>query len=290
MKRRSDAAARPRHEPVAPDQAVAPAGWAELAAGWERWREHLDTAYRPVRARLLAELDLGPGHALLELAAGTGSAGFDALAAVDGRARHVCTDVVPAMVEAAHRRSVELGLPDAVFAVMDAEQIALATDSVDRVLCESGYMLMPDPAAALRESRRVLRSGGRLGLSVWGPAERNPWDTLAEDLLISLGHVPEPDRDAAGPRMAHEHHTRTLLHAAGFDTVHTAEVPVRFAFSDLDEWERWSIDTNTTGPALRALSPDERTAFRAHITTAFAPYRVDRGYELPGLALCVAAS
>jgi SAM-dependent methyltransferase len=42
------------------------------------------------------------------------------------------------------------------------------------VLCQSTYMLTADPAAALAETRRVLRPGGRLALSVWGAPERNP--------------------------------------------------------------------------------------------------------------------
>ena len=51
---------------------------------------------------------------------------------------------------------------------MDAEQIELSADSVDGVLCRFGYMLLTDPAAALAQTRRVLRPGGRLALAVWG--------------------------------------------------------------------------------------------------------------------------
>ena len=53
---------------------------------------------------------------------------------------------------------------------MDAEKMDLEDDSVDGVICRWGYMLMADPAAALAETRRVLRDGGRLAFSVW--AER----------------------------------------------------------------------------------------------------------------------
>ena len=45
---------------------------------------------------------------------------------------------------------------------MDAEKMDLEDDSVDGVICRWGYMLMADPAAALAETRRVLRDGGRL--------------------------------------------------------------------------------------------------------------------------------
>ena len=54
---------------------------------------------------------------------------------------------------------------------MDAEKMDLEDDSVDGVICRWGYMLMADPAAALAETRRVLRDGGRLSLLGLGRGE-----------------------------------------------------------------------------------------------------------------------
>ena len=45
--------------------------------------------------------------------------------------------------------------------MLNAEWIDLPLASVDVVVCRWGYMLMADPAAALGETRRVLRPGGR---------------------------------------------------------------------------------------------------------------------------------
>jgi len=42
------------------------------------------------------------------------------------------------------------------------------------VLCQLGLQFFPDQSAALAEMRRVLVTGGRLGLTVYGPIERNP--------------------------------------------------------------------------------------------------------------------
>jgi ubiquinone/menaquinone biosynthesis C-methylase UbiE len=47
----------------------------------------------------------------------------------------------------------------------------LEEDSVDAVVCGWGYMLMADPAAALRETRRVLRASGRLAFAAWATPE-----------------------------------------------------------------------------------------------------------------------
>ena len=48
-------------------------------------------------------------------------------------------------------------------------------------------MLMADPAAALAQTRRVLRPGGRLALVVLGAPERNPWTSILARTLVDGG-------------------------------------------------------------------------------------------------------
>jgi SAM-dependent methyltransferase len=58
------------------------------------------------------------------------------------------------------------GLADQVqFQHSDAEQIAFADGSFDAVICECAFCTFPDKHAAAREFARVLRPGGRVGLS-----------------------------------------------------------------------------------------------------------------------------
>jgi ubiquinone/menaquinone biosynthesis C-methylase UbiE len=76
------------------------------------------------------------------------------------------SDLSPAMLDAARRRGAELGVTNVDYRIIDAERIELDDDSVDGALSRFGYMLMAGPAAALAETRRVLRPGGRLTLAV----------------------------------------------------------------------------------------------------------------------------
>ena len=91
--------------------------------------------------------------------------------------------------------------------------------------------------------------------------------------------------------MASEERTRALLDGAGFSSVRTEEVPLRFAFRALDDYEQWVTDV--AGPfamVVRGLPNDEREVLRARLEEAFVPFAGDGGYELPGAALCAVAS
>jgi ubiquinone/menaquinone biosynthesis C-methylase UbiE len=263
-----------------------------IAPGWERWRARIEDATAPVREWMINELAPRPGDTVLELAAGAGDTGYEAAVIAGERGRLISTDFSPAMVEAARRRAAELGLAHVDHRVMDAERIELDDDAVDGVLCRFGYMLMADPAAALAETRRVLRPGGRLALAVWGAPERNPWITIGFGLLVERGHMPPPDPGAPSPfAMASEAQTRALLEGAGFTAVRTQEIPVRFTFRDIDDYTTYSTDTG--GPAalvLRGLPEDERDDLKRRLGAGFAPFIEDGGYALPGVALSAVAS
>jgi ubiquinone/menaquinone biosynthesis C-methylase UbiE len=265
--------------------------WEQMASGWESWRAQLEEALTPVRSWLVRELAPQPGDTVLELSAGAGDTGFAAAALVGEHGRLISSDFSPAMVEISRRRAAELGIDNVDFRVIDAERIELEDDSVDGVICQSGYMLMADPDGALAETRRVLHPGGRLALSVWGAPERNPWASIGGRLLIERGVLPPPDPAAPGVfSMASEERTRALLDGAGFTDVRTEQIPVRIRFDDLDSYERWVMDVG--GPfamVVRGLPEEERTALRSWLEEGFRPFAKDGGYELPGEALVAVA-
>ena len=263
-----------------------------IAPGWERQRARIEEAVTPVRAWMISELAPHAGGTVLELAAGAGDTGFEAAVILGERGRLISTDFSPDMVEVARRRGAALELRNVDYRVMDAERIELDADSIDGVLCRFGYMLMADPAAALFETRRVLRRGARLALAVWSTPERNPWLTILAQTLVEHGHMPPPEPEDPSPfSMASEERTRALLAGAGFTAVHTREVPTRLAFRDTDDYVQYATDT--AGPfalVLRGLTEGERETIKAQLAAAFVRFAADGGYALPGVALAAAAS
>ena len=129
---------------------------------------------------------------MLELAAGLGETGLLAAELVAPTGGVILSDHAEAMLEGARARAAKLDLTNVEFQVWNAEWIDLPVASVDAVLCRWGYMLMADPLAALVETRRVLRPGGRVALAVWDALAANPWALAPRMELLSAGWQP-PD-------------------------------------------------------------------------------------------------
>src|SRR3954470_16256854 len=125
----------------------------------------IGTTLQIVGESLAEAVDVRAGELVLDVAAGNGNA---TLAAARRFARVTSTDYVPQLLEKAAARAMAEGL-EVEFQVADAEALPYADASFDAVLSTFGVMFTPEPARAARELKRVVRSGGRIGLANWTP-------------------------------------------------------------------------------------------------------------------------
>jgi SAM-dependent methyltransferase len=237
-----------------------------------------------VTEALIRALEPRSGDVVLDLAGGTGGVA----AALAGRVeRVIATDLSPQMVEAARRRRI----PNAEHRTMDMQAIDLPDASVDAVVSRFGYMLVPDWTLALRETRRVLRPGGRLAFATWAPAQRNPWATAYGPVLIERGLQEPPEPGTPGQfALSEPSQIEELVRDAGFAEVAVAEVPVEFRFAD---WDDYRSVVPRLASSLRELLATLDKATVAEIDAAaearLERFRTDEGYALPGVTLVTSA-
>jgi ubiquinone/menaquinone biosynthesis C-methylase UbiE len=266
--------------------------WEAMAPGWEHRRDWIWEVSRAIGEWMVDRLDPQPGQTILELAAGPGDTGFAAAARVGDEGRLISTDFSAEMVATAQRRAAELGISNAELREMDAEHIDLPDACVDGALCRWGYMLMADPAAALSETRRVLRPEGRLACATWAGPERNAWASAPAMLLVERGHIPPPEPGQPGIfAIATPDRLGELLSGAGFSDVEVEEKELSWDFDGLDDY--WEFLTGLAGVlamVIRELPPDEQAAVRAGVEASLAPYESDGGYTIGGVSLTAAAS
>jgi SAM-dependent methyltransferase len=238
----------------------------------------------PVTDALVAAIAPGADDLVLDLAAGTG----DVAEAVAARgARVIATDLSPVMVAAARRR----GIAGVEHRVMDMQAIDLPDASVDGVVSRFGYMLVPDAALAFGETRRVLKSGGRLAFATWAPAKRNPWATAYGPVLIERGLQEPPQPGQPGQfALGEPERIDELVRAAGFDDIRVEEVQVEYRFPT---WGEYSRVMNSLAAALRVtlaeLDEDVRTEVDAAARKRLDRFLTPDGYVLPGVALVTSA-
>jgi arsenite methyltransferase len=114
--------------------------------------------------RLAQALGLRPGRHVIDVASGPGTTArllaAEFGATVDG------VDLSQPAVERARSAAQAAGLTAAVrFRVGDAERLPLPGGLADAVVCECAFCTFPDKAAAAAEFARVLRPGGRVGIT-----------------------------------------------------------------------------------------------------------------------------
>jgi SAM-dependent methyltransferase len=148
-------------------------------------------------------------------------------------------------------------------------------------------MLMADPAAALGETRRVLRDGGRLAASTWGDPGKNPWATISRAALAEHGHMEAPAPGTPGIfAISTQERMRELMTGAGFSNVDVEEVDLEFTFESTDDYWRFLNEiAGAVAIVLRGLGAEQLAAVRAAVDRGIEPYRANGAYVMPGTVL-----
>jgi ubiquinone/menaquinone biosynthesis C-methylase UbiE len=161
-----------------------PGGVAARGAELVEYLERLATMplLRETARTALELLQLRPGQRVLEAGCGAGAFLPPLAQAVDRAGRVVAVDHSPEFVRAAQARMATNALRSVVTVRQaDIHRLPFADGEFDAAHCERVLMHLDDPAAALREIRRVVRPGG------WVVAAEPDWRGAQID---------HPDREA----------------------------------------------------------------------------------------------
>lgn len=270
-------------QPVDPDafRAFEHAGWENIPTQYhDAFSDLTSQAIRP----LLDAVGVRSGVRLLDVATGPG---YVAAAAARRGAGVVGVDFSAAMLAEARRQH-----PGVEFQEGDAEALPFPDSSFDAVVMNFGLLHLGRPEQALAEARRVLRSGGKVGFTVWA------WPEEARGFGIVLRAIQTHGSMTValppGPpffRFSDPEECRRVLGDAGFVTPQVMLVPQVWRLRSPDAlFEIMQGSTVRTAGLLRAQSSQVLDAIRAEIRDAAASHQRGDTVELPMPAVLASAS
>ncbi len=255
-------------------------GWQDVARSYHAYYMDLTCQSLPP---LLSALDVRAGTRLLDVACGPG---YLAASAARLGADVVGVDFAPGMVELAKELH-----PKLQFKVDDADALAFPDESFDAVGCNFGWHHLLRPEQALAEAYRVLRPGGRIGLTVWACPERAIALGMVLDAIRKHGDL-NVDLPEAPPFFRFSEHDEfaRALRAAGFESPGVIELD-----------QTWHLHAPETpfhallrggvrvAALLRSQRPEALASIEQSVAESAAPYLYDGVFNVPVPAVLASA-
>jgi len=230
--------------------------------------------------RLVEVAAVQPGWSLLDVACGKGAVAIPAARQVGENGRVVGIDLSPVMLVEATVEVNRLGLNNLDLVPMDAETLAFPDHSFDGVLCGLSIFFFPDHATALAQCHRVLKAGGRIGLTTFAQNRKPHW--FKEVLLDHLAKGRDGAAASPPPIVTFDTPEALIeaLTAAGFVDIEVSEEEADFVYAAEDEWwqELWS---HAMRAYLEMMDDTVREQFKTEIFRRIQDHRQADGFHIP---------
>jgi ubiquinone/menaquinone biosynthesis C-methylase UbiE len=210
--------------------------------------------------RTVERLSLQPGASVLDVCSGSGASALPAAERVAPDGRVLAVDLAAGLLDLARAKAERRGLANIVFRVGDFQELDLPDSCFDAVICVFGIFFVPDMPAAVRQLWRMIRPGGRLAITTWGPNFCEPantifWDTIRRERPDLYKGFNPWDRICDSPSV------NAMLNEAGVWAADIVAEDGRHTLNSPDDWWTILLGSGYRG-TIEQLDPDARERVR----------------------------
>ena len=234
------------------------ATWDQFAPGWKKWDNWVMNFLKPVGDEIIRQLLIKQSDVVLDVATGTGEPGLT-IASMANRGSVTGPDLSPNMLEIARENAIIRGINNYTTVECDVSALPFPDNSFDKLCCRFGFMFFPDMQQAANEMARVLKPGGKIATSVWGPADKNFWITSIMGPIMKNMTLPVAPPGSPGMfRCAEPAVVVNLFKEAGLKNVTYSVITEKSEVESIDVF--WQYMNEVAAPVVSAMNQaDEKT-------------------------------
>ena len=230
------------------------------AGAYDRFMGRYSAPLAPLFAGLAA---VEQGQRALDVGCGPGALTAE-LARIAGPGAVAAVDPSPTFVEAARERN-----PGVEVLHASVENLPFPDGVFDAALAQLVVHFMPDPAAGLREMRRVTRAGGTVAACVWDHAGGKGPLAVVWQAAHELDPLVEDESRLPGAR---EGDLSRLFEETGLRDVEECLLAVEVEHASFDEWwEPFTLGVGPAGAYVAALDAAAREPLRERCRALLSP-------------------
>ena len=224
---------------------------------------------------LILQAGCKDGDRVLDVACGPGLVAVKVNEVSKANCKITGIDVNEAMLNAARKN------PGIEWHLGSATELPFDDNCFDVVFCQQGLQYFPDRAKGMSEMRRVLAPGGRLSLNVWGPLERQQFDTIFQEAVRAFFGPAAMAPTILGMSLNTYGELRKLAADAGL-----RDIRIRFEhrtarYPDLAEFLTGWTQATPSAAQFRTFSDPMRERFIAYLMERFESFVDDGGVAIP---------
>jgi ubiquinone/menaquinone biosynthesis C-methylase UbiE len=214
---------------------------AKAAATYDAAADHFDdeplSFWERIGRRTVAGLGLPAGANVLDVGCGTGASALSAAQAVGPGGLVLGVDLSARLLDRARTKAMTCGLTNVEFRLADMTALGYPDGGFDAVVSVFSIFFVPDMEGLVRELWRMVRPGGKLAVTTWGPRIFEP---AYSRWLAAIKHERPDLHSAFNPwdRITDVESVKRLLLDGG---VMNAEVAAEDGFQPLRSAEDWWI-------------------------------------------------
>jgi ubiquinone/menaquinone biosynthesis C-methylase UbiE len=199
--------------------------------------------------RTIERMSLKPGASVLDVCCGAGASALPAARAVGPEGTVIAVDLAEELLKLGRAKARAAALDCVDFRRADMTALGLPANYFDAVVCVFGIFFVPDMEAQVAKLWHLVRPGGQLAITTWGPGFYAP----AYEIWLAAVSCVRPDLyNAFNPwdRITTADAVRRLFADAGVQNVEvvaeegyqTLRAPEDFWTIALGSGLRWTID------------------------------------------------